>query len=552
MNYIKEKIQKIGASRYSWRPYIPINSGSVALAISVIAVAFVVSSSNSPCLQAQTCSVGSDNEFTGNISLKGGTANLGTFEASGITADRTWTLPDETGTLALSSGALSGLKIMATDVGGVATTTDIYPLSVGTIGQVLTVDPTASFLEYSAITGVPTLSADSFVTTDGAGALTTTDIYPLSVGTIGQVLTVDPTASFLEYSAITGVPTLSADSFVITDGAGALTTTSLIPMSFGANKPIVSDASGNLTDVTLTANTPMKTDANGNTSASDLVPETDLTVGSGVAGQILTVNAAASALEFQTVAGGGQWTLKASGHSMTPTTAIDGGSATDDVLICWGGASSTDGTDGSYFRMTNGKQYKLVIATDGSSGNTNNASGHNGQGFGLLSSQYDCGTGATCTTCSGYSSAYANMGSWFYTGSYNSWQQGPTNGTNDDRCYILQNQSMQSSYVPQGWNGELIMNSSSAYWNGWNQGIKTVYTYNAPVIDLLSSPYYFKVPAWSDGVCINNDGNALGGTNLTSIGNVYGLYFHDYRPTNQTWANETILYFLYESNDFLN
>ena len=501
MNYIKEKIQKIGASRYSWRPYIPINSGSVALAISVIAVAFVVSSSNSPCLQAQTCSVGSDNEFTGNISLKGGTANLGTFEASGITADRTWTLPDETGTLALSSGALSGLKIMATDVGGVATTTDIYPLSVGTIGQ---------------------------------------------------VLTVDPTASFLEYSAITGVPTLSADSFVITDGAGALTTTSLIPMSFGANKPIVSDASGNLTDVTLTANTPMKTDANGNTSASDLVPETDLTVGSGVAGQILTVNAAASALEFQTVAGGGQWTLKASGHSMTPTTAIDGGSATDDVLICWGGASSTDGTDGSYFRMTNGKQYKLVIATDGSSGNTNNASGHNGQGFGLLSSQYDCGTGATCTTCSGYSSAYANMGSWFYTGSYNSWQQGPTNGTNDDRCYILQNQSMQSSYVPQGWNGELIMNSSSAYWNGWNQGIKTVYTYNAPVIDLLSSPYYFKVPAWSDGVCINNDGNALGGTNLTSIGNVYGLYFHDYRPTNQTWANETILYFLYESNDFLN
>tara|TARA_R110000765_G_scaffold75727_1_gene148448 strand:- start:126 stop:1463 length:1338 start_codon:yes stop_codon:yes gene_type:complete len=181
MNYIKEKIQKIGASRYSWRPYIPINSGSVALAISVIAVAFVVSSSNSPCLQAQTCSVGSDNEFTGNISLKGGTANLGTFEASGITADRTWTLPDETGTLALSSGALSGLKIMATDIGGVATTTDIYPLSVGTIGQVLKVDPTASFLEYGSINEVPTLTALKSVSTTAGGDLETNDIYPLSL-----------------------------------------------------------------------------------------------------------------------------------------------------------------------------------------------------------------------------------------------------------------------------------------------------------------------------------------------------------------------------------
>jgi len=173
MNYIKQKIKNITF------PYL--DHGKLALVLSVLAIAFVVSSSNSPCLQAQTCSVGSDNEFTGNISLKGGTANLGTFEASGITADRTWTLPDETGTLALSSGALSGLKIMATDVGGVATTTDIYPLSVGTIGQVLKVDPTASFLEYGSINEVPTLTALKSVSTTAGGDLETNDIYPLSL-----------------------------------------------------------------------------------------------------------------------------------------------------------------------------------------------------------------------------------------------------------------------------------------------------------------------------------------------------------------------------------
>jgi len=74
--------------------YIPFDYPKFALVISIAAFAFAASSHNTPCLSAQsTCSVGSDNEFTGNISLKGGTAYKSTLDASGITADRTLTIP---------------------------------------------------------------------------------------------------------------------------------------------------------------------------------------------------------------------------------------------------------------------------------------------------------------------------------------------------------------------------------------------------------------------------------------------------------------------------
>ena len=68
--------------------YIPFDYPKFALVISIAAFAFAASSHNTPCLSAQsTCSVGSDNEFTGNISLKGGTAYKSTLDASGITAE---------------------------------------------------------------------------------------------------------------------------------------------------------------------------------------------------------------------------------------------------------------------------------------------------------------------------------------------------------------------------------------------------------------------------------------------------------------------------------
>ena len=50
---------------------------------------------------------------------------------------------------------------------------------------------------------------------------------------------------------------------------------------------------------TLTASTPLKSTALGQITASDLVPETDLTIGSGLANQVLSVNGTATALVFR-------------------------------------------------------------------------------------------------------------------------------------------------------------------------------------------------------------------------------------------------------------
>lgn len=355
MNYIKEKLNNI---------YIPLDSGKLGLFFSILAISFVISSSNSPCLQAQsTCAIGSDNEFTGNISLKGGTANKGTFDASGLTSDRTWTLPDATGTLAVVGATLPASKVMATDVSGNESTTDVYPLS---------------------------LTSSSPLKTDALGNVTASDLDPetdLTVGTgiAAQVLSVNSGATALEFTSITGVPTLTADKFVITDGAGALTTTSLIPLSFGTNKPIVSDGAGNLTDVTLTADTPMKTDGNGNTSASDLDITTDITPGSAL--QEIRVNSGGTALEYFTPSSGGDYSLLDSGAITNPT-----GSA-DEFLICWG--SILDYT----------KSYKLVMW--GGTGNNGNNSSYYPY---LRPGKNDCSSGTRTEWDSGNN---ANYGSSF-------------------------------------------------------------------------------------------------------------------------------------------
>ena len=139
---------------------LPINVSHLALAFSLLAVGFVASSVNTPCLQAQaTCASGGNNEFTGNISVKGGTSYKATFDASGITADRTLTIPNADGTLALTSDipsipSLTADKVMATDGTGAYTTTDVYPL---------------------------TLTASKSLSTDGSGNVETNDVYPLTL-----------------------------------------------------------------------------------------------------------------------------------------------------------------------------------------------------------------------------------------------------------------------------------------------------------------------------------------------------------------------------------
>lgn len=176
---------------------IPFDYPKFAIVISIAAFGFAASTHNTPCLSAQsTCSVGSDNEFTGNISLKGGTPNLATFDASGITADRTLTIPNNTGTLALTSDIPSSsytpdAPFLKADATGAATsgtaTADAPFVSVDASGQ----------LDSSA-----TLTASTPLKSSATGQITasdldiTTDITP---GSALQEIRVNSGGTALEY-----------------------------------------------------------------------------------------------------------------------------------------------------------------------------------------------------------------------------------------------------------------------------------------------------------------------------------------------------------------
>lgn len=147
--------------------YIPFDYPKFALVISIAAFAFAASSHNTPCLSAQsTCSVGSDNEFTGNISLKGGTAYKSTLDASGITADRTLTIPNNTGTLALTS--------------------DITPPSYTPDAPFLKVDGTGTAVVGSATVDAPFVSVDASGQLDSSATLTANAPF-LSADASGQI-----------------------------------------------------------------------------------------------------------------------------------------------------------------------------------------------------------------------------------------------------------------------------------------------------------------------------------------------------------------------------
>ena len=232
--------------------YIPFDYPKFALVISIAAFAFAASSHNTPCLSAQsTCSVGSDNEFTGNISLKGGTAYKSTLDASGITADRTLTIPNNTGTLALTSDITPpsytpDAPFLKADGTGAATsgtaTADAPFVSVDASGQLdssATLTADAPFLSADAsgqIAAGGSLTASTPLKSSATGQIAasdldiTTDITPGSAlqeirvnsgGTALEYFT--PPASSGDYSlldsgAITN-PTGSADEFLICWGS---------------------------------------------------------------------------------------------------------------------------------------------------------------------------------------------------------------------------------------------------------------------------------------------------------------------------------------------
>ena len=161
---------------------ISFDYGKLALFFSLMAMAFVGMSQNTPCAYAQAgaCSVGENIIATGNIGIMGGTSDTATFDASGITAARTLTIPDASGTIALSSGALPINKVMATDGAGAETTTDVYPLS---------------------------LTVSTPLKTDGAGLVTASDLditTDLTPGAALEQIRVNAGATALEYFTPSG------------------------------------------------------------------------------------------------------------------------------------------------------------------------------------------------------------------------------------------------------------------------------------------------------------------------------------------------------------
>tara|TARA_Y100001970_G_scaffold282594_1_gene395758 strand:+ start:13098 stop:14720 length:1623 start_codon:yes stop_codon:yes gene_type:complete len=519
---------------------------NIAIFIAISALAFSVSSSNMPCINADTCAVGSNEVFSGTLSLQNNTQYNTKLTPGSPTGDIVITLPSTTSTLATTSQipsvpTLPASKIMATDGTGAYSTTDIYPLSIGTTGQVLTVNSGATALEYSSITGVPSLTASKSVATDGTGALVTTDVYPLSL-TANKPLVSDGTGALTTAS-------LTADKIMVTDTNGNLDTTNVYPLSFSANKPIVSDVSGNLTDITLTGDTPMKTDANGNLTATDLVPETDLTIGSGTAGQMLAVNSGGTALEFVDAGGGGQWTLKASGQSQLASGGmISGDSNTDQVVLCWGGTNSTDGVDGNYFRMTKGKQYKLVLSTKANlNGYYNSSTQYSNIGTAWIGNGVDCSNGTVPTnspTAMGYNYMIDN---YFL---HPSGQGTNYYGTQAYFCNLFAGQTVQSNNMPESWHGEIILNDFQTYFGSVRNGVTAVHDIRFAGNHVSQSPY-IGYGGHSTGTC--EAYTSTPGGYISDVNDIYGLYFRNIRPS--SWnsnAQNSLLYWLYESNDYNN
>jgi len=543
---------------------IPFDTGKFALFVSVLAFAYVASSANTPCLSASTCAVGSDPVFEDNVGIKGGTAFTATLDASLITNDRNIQLPDTDGTLAVTA-TLAGNKMLRTNVSGeIEVDSATYPVTLspdlplytsatgevtagafdasilgigaGLSNQVLAVNGGGNALTWATINGVPSLTANKPLISDGLGALTTAN--------------------------------LTADKIMVTDTNGNLDTTNVYPLSFSANKPVVTDGAGNLTDITLNANEnvvtdgngnlttstlspdlPVITDGNGNLTASKLDPETDLTTGTGSAGQVLAVNSGSTALEFIDAGGGGQWSLVASGQSQQATGGmISGDSNTDQVILCWGGANSTDGVDGNYFRMTSGKQYKLVLSTKANlNGYYNSSTSYNNIGTAWIGNGVDCSNGTVPTnnpTANGYNYLIDN---YFL---HPSGQGTNYVGTQAYYCNLFAGQTVNSNNMPESWHGEIILNDFQTYFGSVRNGVTAMHDIRFAGNHVSQSPY-IGFGGHSTGVC--EAYTSTPGGYISDVNDIYGLYFRNLRPS--SWnsnAQTSLLYWLYESNDYNN
>ena len=203
---------------------------NIAIFFSIFALFFAVGSSNVPCLNADTCSVGSDEVFSGTVTIQNNT-NYGVKLTGNPTANRTITFPDADGTVKLAGATLTADKMLASDTNGEVAVTDKYPFTLGTAGQFLKVASTGLTMDFLTVGGLDSLTANApYLSVNSSGAIdssaTLTASTPLKSNAQGQITAsdLDPTTDIAVGSATAGqilqVGTSSALEWADPSGGG--------------------------------------------------------------------------------------------------------------------------------------------------------------------------------------------------------------------------------------------------------------------------------------------------------------------------------------------
>lgn len=275
-------------------PYFGVlDSGKIALVVASVMGGYVLLLNNSPCIDAQsTCQIGSTNEFTGNISIAGGTSHKGTLDASNLTNDRTYTFPDQDGTFLMGS-AFTGNKMIGTSSTGSLETVDTYPKTFGGVSD-----------------------ANKYVTLNGAGTeiianSTTIPLADISLttGSPNALMGIDSTNATVEYKLLSTIPLEGFDTSSATVGQF---------LKAGANTGVW----------------------------QNIDPTVDLSVGTGSTGQILQVDSAGTGIEWANPSGGGSVSLTAKGSitgGKVVASVVDGNDLKVEQITAF--QSSVDTTD---------------------------------------------------------------------------------------------------------------------------------------------------------------------------------------------------------------
>ena len=191
---MKERLSKV-------KYFLPAEKmqSNLAIFLSIFALFFAVGNSNVPCLSADTCAVGSDEVFSGTVTIQNNT-NYRVKLTGNPTANRTITFPDADGTVKLAGATLTANKILASDTNGEVSVTDKYPFTLGTAGQFLKVASTGTTVDFLTVGGLDSLTADApYLSVNSSGAIdssaTLTASTPLKSSASGQITAsdLDPT-----------------------------------------------------------------------------------------------------------------------------------------------------------------------------------------------------------------------------------------------------------------------------------------------------------------------------------------------------------------------